>query len=155
VTPEPHVAQFPALLDFPAPTLKSYPTYTVVAEKLEALVLLGKANSRMKDFYDLWFLSRRFPFDGNTLSAAITATFQRRKTPLPKETPSGLRREFAELKAVQWNAFLRKSHLEGTELEDVLSAIGAFTMPPLEAAATGQPFVSKWTPETGWAVAGQ
>jgi hypothetical protein len=70
VTPEPEQVEFPALLDFPAPQLRSYPTYTVVAEKLEAMVLLGEANSRMKDFYDLWFLSQHFEFDGNTLVAA-------------------------------------------------------------------------------------
>ncbi|MFM8764913.1 MAG: nucleotidyl transferase AbiEii/AbiGii toxin family protein, partial [Spartobacteria bacterium] len=70
VTPAPEQIEFPALLDFPAPRLRSYPTYTVIAEKLEAIVLLGETNSRMKDFYDLWFLSREFEFDGNTLVAA-------------------------------------------------------------------------------------
>ncbi|HEY5704870.1 MAG TPA: nucleotidyl transferase AbiEii/AbiGii toxin family protein [Terrimicrobiaceae bacterium] len=84
VTPGPQAVEFPALLDFPAPQLRSYPTYTVVAEKLEAMVLLGEANSRMKDFYDLWFLSRTFEFDGPTLVGAIRATFNRRKTPLPR-----------------------------------------------------------------------
>jgi hypothetical protein len=67
----------------------------VIAEKLEAMVLLGEANSRMKDFYDVWFLSRRFEFDGETLVRAIRATFDRRKTKLPTSVPLALTQEFA------------------------------------------------------------
>lgn len=152
VTPEPQSIEFPVLLDFPAPALRSYPIYTVVAEKLEALVLLGEANSRMKDFYDLWFLSRTFEFDGAILATALTATFQRRKTPLPNQVPSGLREEFAELKAVQWNAFVRKNQLEPSDMKEVLSVIHKFTIPPFQAAFTGNPFLVNWHPRHGWGV---
>lgn len=151
VTPEPQSLEFPVLLDFPAPTLRSYPIYTVVAEKLEALVLLGEVNSRMKDFYDLWFLSRTFEFDGAILATALTATFQRRKTPLSGDIPSGLREEFAELKAVQWNAFLRKNQLEPSDMTEILSTIREFALPPLQAAFTGSPFSTNWHPTQGWA----
>lgn len=78
VTPAPVVA------NFPAPRIRAYPIYTVVAEKLEAAVKLCAANSRMKDFYDLLYLSQRFEFDGPTLKQVIKATFQRRATPLPE-----------------------------------------------------------------------
>lgn len=77
VTPGPEAVEFPGLLDFPPPHLRSCPIYTVVAEKLEAMVLLGEANSRRKDFYDMWFLSQQFDFDGQMLVEAIRATFAR------------------------------------------------------------------------------
>jgi len=99
------------LLDFPMPRLLVYPRETVVAEKLDAIVQLGTANSRMKDFYDLFVLARGFDFDGALLVRAIRATFERRKTPLPAELPTGLTNEFAADpgKATQWMAFGRKS----------------------------------------------
>jgi len=150
VTPEPETVQFPALLDFPAPQLRCYPVYTVVAEKLEALVLLGEANSRMKDFYDLWYLSRNFEFEGSILVTAILATFTRRKTQLPKDIPTGLRDEFARLKLVQWNAFSRKSHLEATDMQSTLREIRKFTWQPLRAAFNDDQFSSTWKPTFGW-----
>lgn len=88
--PEAQEAEFPALLDSPAPRLRTYPKETVVAEKLEAMVKLGMANSRMKDFYDLVVLCTRFDFDGIVLSRAIRATFERRATPLPTDLPLAL-----------------------------------------------------------------
>lgn len=82
VTPAPKLEPFPALLDFPPPVLRLYPRETTVAEKADAMVQLGLANSRMKDYYDLWVLMREFEFDGELLRKAIAATFSRRKTPL-------------------------------------------------------------------------
>lgn len=87
VTPAPQAVSYPTLLEFPAPRLLAYPRETVVAEKFQAMTVLGIANSRMKDFYDLWTLARQFSFEGATLSAAIEATFDRRKTPLPTDAP--------------------------------------------------------------------
>lgn len=81
VTPGPVTVQYPGLLDLPAPELAAYPRETVVAEKFQAMVMLGIANSRMKDFFDLWVLARSFTFAGPVLAAAIRATFARRKTP--------------------------------------------------------------------------
>lgn len=114
VTPAPESATFPVLLDFPAPKIRTYPVYTVVAEKFEAMVKLGIANTRMKDFYDIWFLARRFEFDGPTLRSAIDATFARRKTNLPP-LPEALTDAFANdpTKQVQWAAFLRRNGLIG------------------------------------------
>jgi predicted nucleotidyltransferase component of viral defense system len=93
VTPEADEIIFPALLDLPAPKIRVYPIYTVVAEKLEAMIYLGEPNSRMKDFFDVWFLSQRFEFSGQTLTEAIQATFQRRKTPLPHELPAAFSKD--------------------------------------------------------------
>jgi len=150
VTPGPLVIDFPGLLDFPTPRLRSYPIYTVVAEKLEAMVLLGEANSRMKDFYDLWFLSQNFEFDGETLVSAIRATFARRKTLLPSELPVGLCNEFAEIKTVQWNAFQRKNRLGENLMVKVIRSIREFAGKPLRAAFDGSHLDSRWIPNEGW-----
>jgi predicted nucleotidyltransferase component of viral defense system len=90
MTPAPQEIEYPVLLDFPAPRLRTYPRETVVAEKFEALVKLGIANSRMKDFYDLWVMARDFEFEGALLSQAIKATFERRGTALPTDVPLAL-----------------------------------------------------------------
>ncbi len=90
VTPETVVIGYPTLLDDPAPTLRAYPRETVIAEKYQALVALGMANSRMKDFYDLWVMARDFDYQGDTHAQATGNTFARRRTELPEGTPSGL-----------------------------------------------------------------
>ena len=122
VVPGPEEIDFPTLLDFPAPHLKSYTRESVVAEKFEVMVKLGILNSRMKDFYDLWSLSLSFSFDGPTLSKAIKSTFETRGTPVPIEAPLALTSEFYEdeQKNAQWKAFLNKSRLgaEGKSLPE-------------------------------------
>jgi len=65
-------------------------------EKFQAMVALGHANSRMKDFYDIWLLSQSFPFDDDRLARAIAATFERRETEIPAELPDALTLAFAE-----------------------------------------------------------
>ncbi len=85
VYPKPEMNIYPTLLDLPAPNLLSYSKETTIAEKLEAMVKLGELNSRMKDFYDIWLLSRQFQFNGLDLQKAITATFSQRGTELPSE----------------------------------------------------------------------
>jgi hypothetical protein len=86
----------PVLFDFPAPRLRSYPRETIIAEKFQAMVMLGRVNSRMKDFYDIWLLSQSYEFTGDRLARAIAATFARRKTGIPTERPDALSRAFAE-----------------------------------------------------------
>lgn len=117
VTPEPLSTDFPTLLDFPAPHIRAYPIYTVVAEKIEAAVKLKETNSRMKDFYDLWFLFRRFEFEQQMLKEAIQATFARRKTALPVQ-PEPFTDELANdsAKQTQWAGFLRRNKLESTPM---------------------------------------
>jgi hypothetical protein len=150
VTPSPEEVEFPALLDFPAPHLRAYPIYTVVAEKLEASVRLGEANTRMKDFFDLWFLSRNFPFKGELLKDAITRTFARREMPLPSTVPVALTPEFAALKAATWTVFLRRNALTSVEMSAMLDAIRAFAWPVMEAAVNAAAFPEHWTPAKGW-----
>jgi predicted nucleotidyltransferase component of viral defense system len=153
VTPEATEVDFPALLDFPAPRLRAYPRETVVAEKLEAMVHLGLANSRMKDFYDLVILSRLFDYDGDVLARAIRATFERRKTPIPTRLPVALTASFTEdaTKSRQWSAFLRKSGAaEAADLRVTVSAIVSFVQKPLGAAASATPFQERWTPGGSW-----
>ena len=157
VTPGPEAVRYPVMLpEFEAPKLRVYPRYTVVAEKLEALAVLGIANSRMKDFFDLWILSRHAEFDGDTLRRAIRATFDRRKTELPPDVPFGLTDDFAadEQKQSQWRAFLGKNRLEALELEDLVAALRDFLLPVIAAAnadnhlALVWPAGGPWTPAT-------
>lgn len=141
VTPAPSELRYPTALDMPPPVLRAYPIETVVAEKFQILCERGMLNSRMKDYYDLWTISRRFELSGERLAPAIAATFARRGTDVPVETPLGLTTEFAgdAGKASQWRAFLRKGRLEGGSpaLEEVVTAIEAFLMPAARLAAEG------------------
>lgn len=154
VTPGPQAITFPTLLQFPAPTLNAYPRETVVAEKYQAMVALGIANSRMKDFYDVWTLAQQFEFQGPPLAAAIRATFNRRQTPLPTQPPLAFTPEFAEdrTKQTQWRAFLGKSGLAagGIALTDVVAVLTPFLMPPTESLVRGQSFDTRWPPSGPW-----
>jgi len=155
VTPGARDIDYPSLLDFPSAALKAYPPETVVAEKLEALVSLGMRNSRMKDFFDLWVIARTFVFDGQTLSEAVTATFQRRQTPLPVETPLALTEAFAHDagKQTQWRAFLNRTTLAlaPEPLPELIAFIATFAQPLLNASevVVGQ----RWAPGGPWASA--
>lgn len=144
---------FPVLLDFPAPSIRAYPQESVVAEKLEALVSLGLANSRMKDFYDLSALADRFPFAGKTLVGAIRGTFERRKTPIQKE-PTGLSKAFYEdpEKSKQWKAFLTRSRLEADprSLQETVDQIRGFLLPPLNSISSDLDFELTWSPGGPW-----
>jgi hypothetical protein len=132
VTPDGRTASFPTLLDLPAPTLRVYPPESVVAEKFEAMVSLGIANSRMKDFYDAAVLLEQFKFDDSVLASAVRATFERRRTPLPTSVPLALTDEFARdaHRQLQWTAFLRRSGLpQERELPEVVAALRHRLMP--------------------------
>ena len=153
VTPGPEPVEYPTLLpELPAPRLRAYPRETVVAEKLEALVTLGIANSRMKDYFDLWVLASHADFDGEILTRAIRATFSRRATPLPEGVPFGLSEAFAvdAQKQTQWRAFLRRNALEPIELTEVLDLLSRFLVPPLRAARTAMPASVHWVHGPGW-----
>ena len=99
----------PVLLDMPSPHLRAYPPETVIAEKFHAMVALGRANSRMKDYYDVWMLTSAFEIKPERLRRAIVATFARRTTVIPPEVPDGLSDAFAAdpAKQRQWDAFTR------------------------------------------------
>lgn len=157
VTPAPEDITYPTVLDFPAPQLRAYPFYTVVAEKFQAMVWLGIANSRMKDFYDLWDILQRFEFDGETLAMAIKASFERRNTPIPTEAPLALTQAFASdtTKQKQWDAFLRKNALsvDKLALADIIAALHAFLMPPTLNISGGSTFTATWPAGGPWRIA--
>lgn len=116
-------------------------------------VQLGIANTRMKDFYDLWILSRRFEFDGPRLAEAIAATFERRRTPIPEKLPLALTSEFSQdpAKQIQWRAFLnRGSVTEQAELQEVVTTIASFLVAPAQAARSNQTFSSRWPAAGPW-----
>ena len=138
VTPGPVYATYPVLLaDFAAPQLRTYPVYTVVAEKLHAMVLLGMTNSRVKDYLDVWILLEREVLDATVLATAVAATFKRRSTPVPTTLPIGLSDEFANDASRQalWAAFLKKNNLAAVPLRDVVTALRDALQPALAQAA--------------------
>ncbi|MCE0522885.1 MAG: nucleotidyl transferase AbiEii/AbiGii toxin family protein [Methylacidiphilales bacterium] len=131
ITPAAIDIDYPALLDAPAPHLRAYPVETVVAEKFEALVTLGVANSRLKDFYDLWVISRTFELRQAALVEAVQRTFERRGTVIPSDIPVGLTDEFAEAWAAQWRAFLGRDRMAAAPdaFAVIVAHLRAFLMP--------------------------
>lgn len=154
ITPAAEVIEYPTLLALPAPRIQAYPRDTVVAEKLQTIVSLGMINSRMKDFYDLWIISRQFPFEGGLLVDAIKATFKRRGTSIPEGTPIGLSEEFAsnESSGKQWQAFLNRTDMkdDSLDLAEMLDGLQVFLMPPLLAAKKNEEFAQKWQKGGPW-----
>lgn len=122
---------YPSLLDMERPSIRTYPPAQVIAEKFQAMVALGLANGRMKDFYDLWAIPKALPIDDQALDAAIAATFERRTTPVPKERPSGLSAAMAEDAAAQqrWRAYVESLELPMSAFADVLEDIWALLAP--------------------------
>lgn len=128
--------ELPSLLNFPPPKLRTYARETVIAEKFQAMVMLGRANSRMKDFYDIWMLSQAYPFDGEDLARAIAATFRRRETAIPTELPDALTAAFANdpRKQQQWASFIDSIETDAPSLEAVVADLASFLMPHAERA---------------------
>ncbi|HEY9215564.1 MAG TPA: nucleotidyl transferase AbiEii/AbiGii toxin family protein [Ancylobacter sp.] len=116
---------YPTLLDFPVPQVRSYPPATVIAEKFQAMVALGVLNGRMKDYYDLWAIPRAINIAADDLDAAIRATFERRRTPIPRERPPGLSAEMFgdEGKQRQWRAYAASLELDGVSLESIIEGV--------------------------------
>jgi hypothetical protein len=153
VTPAAAKTDYPALLGFAAPQLLTYPRETVVAEKFEATTKLGVLNTRMKDFYDLWLLSRQFDFDGTTLATAVQRTFAQRKTAVVG-SPTALTAAFGgdRSKQTQWQAFLRKCKLDGTPttLLAVIDVLVPFLCPVALAVESKVPFDQRWVAPGPW-----
>lgn len=154
VTPAAQEIEYPTLLDFPAPRLLAYTPESSVAEKFEAMVVLDMANTRMKDFLDIWILAHALEFKSEVLTKAVDTTFQRRRTSLPTEVPVALTSTFhsAAAKQAQWTAFLRKTRIEGATppLDEVAGLIEAFLMPIAQALVDGSRFTSRWPPGGPW-----
>lgn len=133
--------------------VRAYPLEAVIAEKLQAMVVLGIANSRMKDFYDLWTFATTEQFDIRQLARSIQATFERRQTPLPETAPTALTDEFLldPAKRAQWEAFCQRLSLrEIPSLEAVGRQIREFLMPVLERARKPADQILIWVPAGPW-----
>ncbi|MBN1982489.1 MAG: nucleotidyl transferase AbiEii/AbiGii toxin family protein [Chitinivibrionales bacterium] len=154
VVPAPLNAEFPAIFAEQGPIIRLYSPETVIAEKFNAMVVLGMANSRMKDYYDIWILSRSFCFDSDTLGEAILQTFHKRQTVLPKIEPLGLSDDFVSnaSKQTQWTGFIRKQkRLELTpQLAEIVKQIKVFILPIVAEIHTESPTIKKWNFEQGW-----
>ncbi len=149
----PSLLQYPTVLPMPAPQIQAYPMETVIAEKTEAIVSLGMLNTRMKDFFDIWFLAQTFAFDGRTLHDAVRATFGRRNTDLSFGVLAKLLNELADdaSKQMQWRAFLRKSSLiVEDDLVAVNRAIRDFLVPLAGGEITQGPASMVWEPGGPW-----
>jgi predicted nucleotidyltransferase component of viral defense system len=154
VIPAPAFLEYPTILDFPAPKLRGYSKESTIAEKFEAMIKLGALNSRMKDFFDIWLLSRQFDFDGQRLAAAIKKTFSTRGTDIQFE-PDALTNSFAEdpPKVAQWRGFIRRNRLTNAEedLGQVIKAVAVFLGPVAKSLAEEKPFKLTWKAPGPWA----
>jgi predicted nucleotidyltransferase component of viral defense system len=158
ITPATVDVEYPSLLGLPSARLRAYPRETVTAEKLEAMVALGMANSRMKDFYDVWMMSRELDFNGRTLARAIRATFHRRRSELRHTAPTAFTEEFAgdPDKRAQWSAFLSRNPLDAgsMDLTQIIRQISLFLMPPMIAAANERELEKTWPAGGPWVAGG-
>ena len=153
IVPSPSTVSYPVILDFPAPELKGYTMESSIAEKFQAMVKLGILNSRMKDFYDIWILSRSFDFKGEVLAEAVEKTFANRNTPITLNAavfdPSfGIDMD----KNVQWQSFIRKTKLIDTpeSFEEVITVVKLFLEPLVASIAERRAFNSIWTVPGPW-----
>jgi hypothetical protein len=153
VVPSPEPTNYPTLLDLPAPRLRGYSRESTIAEKFEAMVKLGILNSRMKDFFDIWLMSRQFDFEGPIVAEAISKTFSTRGTNIQAK-PIALARAFGEdlEKAAQWRGFVRKNRLVDVpqNLAEVVTAIADFLRPITEQLAAGRVFKATWKARGPW-----
>lgn len=154
ITPDADEIAYPVLLDQPAPKIRAYPKETVIAEKLQAIVVLGVTNGRMKDFYDLWMMSRHFSFEAALLAKAVAATFERRRTPLPAGIPVGLSDAFAtNADAVRrWEFFTSRNVLseQPGSFAEVVATLRGFLMPAIQLAGGSNTDAILWPPGGPW-----
>ncbi|MFH0727924.1 MAG: nucleotidyl transferase AbiEii/AbiGii toxin family protein [Pseudomonadota bacterium] len=150
VYPAPEASDFPTLLNFPAPRLLCYSRESSIAEKLEAMVKLGVLNSRMKDFYDIWLLSRQFDFDGAILAEAIRLTFEQRGTALPAVIDA-FTGSFIDAKQIQWAAFWKRLRQQQVpySFNDIATLVSGFLTPIVAAISTDKSIPANWIPP-GW-----
>lgn len=158
VVPDPGWVDYPVLLHDESPRILAYQPATAVAEKFQAMIEIGLTNSRMKDYHDIWMLSRALQFEGQDLADALHATFKRRGTGLPAKTPAELTAVYTAQPETSrmWDAYREGFSTSADDLpeglQDVADAIAAFVMPASVAAARpGLAFDTTWTPTDGWA----
>jgi predicted nucleotidyltransferase component of viral defense system len=154
VEPEPEIVSYPSMLGFPSPMIRAYVRESSIAEKLHAILQHGILNSRIKDYFDIWYMSANFKFAGNRLFAAIKSTLEHEKTSLPENVPEGLSNGFSSnpQSSGLWKAFIRKNKLSGApvELFETVSCIREFLMPVLNALLKEKMFDKEWPPVGPW-----
>lgn len=151
VYPEPKELDFPTILNFSAPRLFCYSRESSISEKVEAMVKLGMLNSRMKDFYDIWLLSRQFDFEGPKLVQAIRRTFERRSTVLPAEIEA-FSQSFIDAKQSQWAAFhnrLQQDHVPAS-FGEITASVSGFLRPVVAALSSGNSRPTDWITPGPW-----
>jgi hypothetical protein len=152
VYPEPEKSDLPTMLDSPAPRLLCYSRESSIAEKFETMVKLGMLNSRMKDFYEIWLLSRQFNFNGSRLTEAIRLTFERRGTELPTEIDA-FTEPLIEAKQTQWAAFrkrLGQDHIP-VSFREIAASVDNFLSPIVEVFSSGKQSPTTWAAPGPWA----
>ncbi len=153
IVPGSEMTDYPTILELPAPRLRGYSRESAIAEKFEAMVKLGVINSRVKDFFDIWLLTRQFDFEGRTIAQAIGKTFSTRGTTIPAE-PVALTGDFAREPArqTQWQGFVRKNRLQDAPVSfvDIVEAIEAFLGPIARVLASGGEFKGLWDAPGPW-----
>lgn len=150
LVPGPTWVSLPTVLDIPPAELWGYSRESAIAEKVQAMVLLGEINSRLKDFYDIWLLSNLYEFDGATFSRAFQATFAHRgmKITLPI---FALEEPFATAaREAQWYVFLHRNHLTAVTLRETIQTLSLFLYPPLHALVEGREYALCWAPGGLW-----
>ncbi|MEA3222539.1 MAG: nucleotidyl transferase AbiEii/AbiGii toxin family protein [Thermodesulfobacteriota bacterium] len=154
ITPAAVDLEYPVLLGANAPLLKGYPPETVIAEKLHSIVFLGESNSRLKDFYDVWLLSRQYDFEGKQLSEAIQKTFKQRETAIPEKVPVGLTDAFVQKQQIiMWKNILSKISGDtsiSTDFGEVVGQIREFLLPILDNLGEQKYLQLDWSPGKGW-----
>ncbi|MGH8251914.1 MAG: nucleotidyl transferase AbiEii/AbiGii toxin family protein [Steroidobacteraceae bacterium] len=152
MVPGPRMIEYPVFLGGDTIQLLAYPVESAIAEKLQAMVALGNANSRMKDFYDVWICFNHLDFNAGVLLKAIDATFKNRETPVPAGEFEALTTAFVEGHRIQWNAFVKK--MGEDELTDafnrVVDELTIFVMPVLSSLARGEKLTQQWKAGKGW-----
>ncbi len=151
IYPGPQHTEMPVILDFPPAVINAYSLESSIAEKFEAMIKLDALNSRMKDFYDIWLLSRQFDFQSLELQKAIHLTLQNRKTELPEEV-TAFSDDFIKAKTSQWNAFIRKIDTENiiADFKEVVSQIEQFLIPTIEGIHAGTEINLPWVAPGPW-----
>jgi hypothetical protein len=153
LVPGPAPVRLPTILELPPPEVQGYSRESTVAEKFQAMIYLGEVNSRMKDFYDIWFLASHFDFDGGLLARAVRETFRRRGTALPL-APAAFGAAFARdsEKQAQWTAFIGRHQLKSAPvtLAEAIRGITAFLQPLVQTLIKEQPFDQHWLPGGPW-----
>lgn len=152
IYPDPWTVEYPTLLGMDPPRIRRYPWESVIAEKFESMMRLGEVNSRMKDFYDIWPLSRQIPFEGKKLKEAIRRTFTKRQTPIPNQPPDSFQPVFAEQRQRIWSQFAANAGVE--EIPDsfsrILEDLTDFLLPLCDSLSENEKYTKRWKPGVGW-----